>query len=86
MTCSFRSHWQRLAQRASYDPEAFLAIMGRYVRDLPNLASDVATGCRVDGLDAPVVGELVDGIAVRCAKLATQYAPMADPAPAGPRP
>jgi serine/threonine-protein kinase HipA len=79
-------HWQRLAQRASYDPEALLASLGRYVRELPDLASDVAAGCRSEGLDAPVIGELVDGIAGRCAKLAAQYAPMAEDAPAGPSP
>jgi serine/threonine-protein kinase HipA len=79
-------HWQRLAQRASYDPDALLASLGRYVRELPDLASDVAAGCRSEGLDVPVIDELVDGIAGRCAKLAAQYAPMDADAPAGPRP
>ncbi len=79
-------HWARLAQRASYDSDALLGTLGRFVRELPDLASGVARSCRVEGLDAPVVQELVDGVAERCARLTAQYAPLAEDAPIAPAP
>lgn len=79
-------HWSRLARRASYDPDALLGTLGRYVRELPDLAVDVAGRCRDEGLEDPVIDDLVDAIADRCAKLAAQYAPLAEDAPAGPAP
>ena len=77
-------HWTKLAQRASYDPDALLATIGRYVVELPDLAADVAGKCRAEGLTTPVVDDLVDGIAERCAQLRTHYAPMQAAAPLGP--
>jgi hypothetical protein len=35
--------------------------MGRYVRDLPYLSSDVAADCRAEGLDAPMAEDAPAG-------------------------
>lgn len=67
--------WVQLAQRASYDPGAQLASLGRFVEALPNLAVGVASRGREEGLAPVVIDALVDGIAHRCARLRAHYTP-----------
>lgn len=66
-------HWEALSVKAGYSPDAMMGILRDQIARLPDVASDVAAACHAEGLHHPILAEIVDGIAARCAKVASFY-------------
>jgi len=66
-------HWEQTAARCGYSGSEILETIQHFVTIVPDAAAEIAGECREDGLDHPVLGDLVDLIAQRCRKLAPTY-------------
>lgn len=80
MSDIYPRHWERLAQACDFDPDYTMALLRHHIATLPEQASAVAQGCRRDGLDHPVLDQLVDLIAQRTDGLREFYG--SEPMPA----
>jgi serine/threonine-protein kinase HipA len=66
-------HWEMTAKASSYSGDAAVGHVRRLISILPDLASELATKCRDDGLTHPVVDKLANSIATRAAALQQFY-------------
>lgn len=66
-------HWKTQAKACGLPAEAWLSVVRELIDRVPDLARDTLKACRADGLAAPVLDGLCDGIADRCLRLSTIY-------------
>lgn len=79
-------HWDRLSAGLALDPAFVRQVLLEFTAALPDIASDVARGCRARGVDSPIFSTLVDGIAQRCRAYRQTLALAAADDPSAPRP
>lgn len=66
-------HWEVLARQCHYPEDTLLAQVRTLIARLPDLARDTATTIRADGVNHPVLEQLVDAIAARCRQLSERF-------------
>lgn len=76
-------HWEAAAKSADFSPETTLALLRHHIHQMPDLLVHVADQCRREGLNHPVIGEMVDLIGTRLDGLRRHYG--AEPMPEGMR-
>ena len=66
-------HWERESRNCRLPADQTRADINDLIARCPKAAADVARRCRESGLTHPVIGELVERLAARCARLRHNY-------------
>lgn len=66
-------HWEALSGLLRKNPDQIIAVLKEFARAIPDEMASVRDRCLVEGLDHPILNEMVDRLAQRCERIIRVY-------------